>query len=194
MKTLLWAGILSASALPVSAAAADWTPLLKSMQNGCEMDTEALPFRKAQLGKLKPMYRVSVASAADGQTADGDTQAVRLTLKNAAAFGQPLQSVYVEQGLEHGLVELKFAEQADVRQIVPAFAAKTDARHGLLRAGKNRHFCTRRDGMLYEYSASADGWRVVQSGGGWTQFLHSPKERTLLCLRAGEYGDETDCP
>jgi len=85
-------------------AATDWTPYLKPMLTGCDFinPTDQLPSR----------YKASISSkkVKGNPKIEGEEVITTYYLKNASAFGQPLQKVEYLQGYEWNHLRLYFKD------------------------------------------------------------------------------------
>lgn len=107
MKALLLAisvGILATTASANASAATDWTPYLKPMLSGCNYlnITDNLPSK----------YKASITNkkTTGNPNNEGEEVITTYTLKNATAFGQPLQKVEYLQGYEWSHTKLYFKD------------------------------------------------------------------------------------
>lgn len=116
MKKLL---LLTALCVASPAFSADWTPYVKSMQNGCDADRIWYILTKNE--RMPNALRKDVISHTTPSGTDG-YGTFTLNLKNAKAFGYPLKKI-VHQGLDYGGgVTTLFFDKADFGKLVPTFS------------------------------------------------------------------------
>lgn len=133
MKPLLLP-VLLLTVMP--AVAGDWTPLLKGMKQDCNLGEEiyqllnkekSVPKNlKADIVKHDTIYKKydnnKVVSKKYCDQYEASCYSITtLTLKNATAFGQPIQEIYEVAGWEDGEFGLKFLNK-DFVKIIPSFS------------------------------------------------------------------------
>ncbi|GAA0307088.1 hypothetical protein [Psychrobacter aestuarii] len=137
------------------AASTDWTPYLKSMQDGCDYPnptTSSLPMVYQQ-----SIIHTDTRSSGDDNTAETTTT---YTLNNATAFGQQLSKIEYLSGYEWSHLKLYFTN--DPQALRSKFVLPVDK---------------------YDYNTvtkdDASGYQVT--GEGFTHLTFDKKDNSITC-------------
>lgn len=144
----------------------DWTPVLKTMQNGCDLP---------DIDNAPPEILASVQS--DSGTRGGSNKVAdgykTLLLKNASAFGYPISKIYFgSQGAGFSSATVYFTDQRFLT-LRPKFYVQTIA--GNLSA-KDKMIITDRNAFAGQYLANGYGYSDGRSG-----VTFSPKTYSITC-------------
>ena len=161
---------------PLVLAKTDWTPVFASMQTNCDFHAEDL---SKLFANLPTQYQSSVQSNHLNQ--NGQHTIVKMTLKNAQAFGYSLTGI--ELGLKKvGLgdyLTLYFSNKNFVKLKTKFYYELDDVK---IYAGQQKEwFVSYETGEEIFVSTSINGYDIgVEDVGVGLKF--NPKARTLTCL------------
>lgn len=144
----------------------DWTPVLKTMQNGCDLpDIDNAPMQILASIQTNSGERGGAGNVTDGYKT--------LQLKNASAFGYPIRKIYFgSQGAGFSSATVYFTDDRFLA-LRPKFYVQTVA--GKLTA-KDKMVITDRNAFAGQYLANGYGYSDGRSG-----VVFSPKTHSITC-------------
>lgn len=144
----------------------DWTPVLKTMQNGCDLpDIDNAPMEILASIRTDSGERGGTDKITDGYKT--------LQLSNASAFGYPIRKIYFgSQGAGFSSATIYFTDNRFLA-LRPRFYVQTVA--GKLTA-KDKMVITDRNAFAGQYLANGMGYSDGRSG-----VIFSPKTHSITC-------------